>query len=119
MRVPRYKAVVDTLAADIRSGRRPAGDRLPTHRDLAAREGIALVTASRVYTELDAMGLVSSEQGRGTFVRETALPPGHGIDQAAVPVDTRDLSFNYPSVNGQTELLRQALRDLATAGDLE
>ncbi|MDN5916460.1 MAG: PLP-dependent aminotransferase family protein [Pseudonocardia sp.] len=119
MRVPRYKAVVDTLAADIRSGRRPAGARLPTQRALAAREGIALVTASRVYTELGAMGLVSSEQGRGTFVRETALPPGHGIDQAAVPVDTRDLSFNYPSVDGQTELLRQALRDLATAGDLE
>ena len=111
--------MVDTLAAEIRSGRLPSGTRLPTHRHLAAREGIALVTASRVYNELEAMGLVSGEQGRGTFVRELALPPGHGIYQSAVPVGTTDLSFNYPLVAGQTELLRQALRDLASVGDLE
>ena len=65
------------------------------------------------------MGLVSGEQGRGTFVRELALPSGHGIYQSAVPAGTTDLSFNYPSVAGQTDLLRQALRDLASAGDLE
>jgi len=79
----RYKAVVDALAADIRAGRLLPGTRLPTHRQLAAREGIALVTASRVYAELAAMGLVSGEQGRGTFVREIALPPGQAVDQQA------------------------------------
>ncbi len=110
---------MDALAADIRSGRRPAGTRLPTHRDLAAREGIAVVTATRVYAELEAMGLVSGEQGRGTFVRDLALPPGHGIDQQAVAADVIDLNFNYPSLPGQAELLRRALRELATSGDLE
>ncbi len=89
-------------------GRLPAGTRLPTHRQLAAREGIALVTATRVYAELEAMGLVSGEQGRGTFVRDIALPPGHGIDQQAVAADTVDLNFNYPSLPGQADLLRQA-----------
>ena len=77
----RYKSLVDTFAVDIRSGCLPPGTRLPTHRQLAASEGLALVTASRVYAELEAMGLVSGETGRGTFVRETSLPPGHGIDQ--------------------------------------
>jgi DNA-binding transcriptional regulator YhcF (GntR family) len=76
--ISRYKAVVDAFASDIRAGRLPSGTRLPTHRLLAAREGIALVTASRVYAELEAMGLVSGEQGRGTSVRDIALPPGHG-----------------------------------------
>ncbi|SDY67693.1 DNA-binding transcriptional regulator, MocR family, contains an aminotransferase domain [Amycolatopsis xylanica] len=118
-RIPRYKHVVDALAADLRSGRWPAGTRLPTHRELAAREGIALVTATRVYAELEAMGLVSGEQGRGTFVRDLAVPPGQGIDQRALAVDAVDLSFNYPSVPGQADLLRQALRELATAGDLD
>ena len=65
----RYKGVVDALAADIRAGRIPPGTRLPTHRELAAREGFALVTATRVYAELAEMGLVSGEAGRGTFVR--------------------------------------------------
>ncbi|MFC6160204.1 aminotransferase-like domain-containing protein [Kribbella jiaozuonensis] len=119
MRIPTYKAVVDSLAAQIRSGRWPAGHRLPTHRRLAADEGIAIVTASRVYAELEAMGLVSSEQGRGTFVRDLAAVSGEEIDQRAVAVDAIDLSFNSPSVPGQADLLRQALRDLAGAGDLD
>ncbi len=115
----RYKRIVDALAADIRAGRLGAGARLPTHRRLAAQEGVAVVTASRVYAELEAMGLVSSERGRGTFVRDLALPPGHGIDQHAVAADTIDLNFNYPVLPGQTELLRRALRELAGSGDLE
>lgn len=119
MRVPKYKGVVDLLAAQIRAGRWPAGHRLPTHRRLAADEGIAIVTASRVYSELEAMGLVSSEQGRGTFVRDLAAASGEEIDQRAVAVDAIDLSFNSPSVPGQADLLRQALRDLAASADLD
>lgn len=115
----RYKQVVDRLAGEIRSGRQPPGTRLPTHRQLAAREGLALVTASRVYAELEAMGLVSGEVGRGTFVKETALPQGQGVDQHAVAAGMLDLSFNYPALPGQAELLRSALRQLAAAGDLE
>ncbi|MFF0267127.1 PLP-dependent aminotransferase family protein [Kribbella sp. NPDC004536] len=119
MRVPKYKAVVDSLAAEIRSGRLPAGHRLATHRALAADEGIAIVTASRVYAELEAMGLVSSEQGRGTFVRDLATTTAEGTDQRAVAADAIDLNFNSPSVPRQAGLLRQALRDLAGSGDLE
>ncbi|WP_395358232.1 PLP-dependent aminotransferase family protein [Streptomyces sp. YH02] len=119
MAAPRYKQLVDAFASGIRSGRLASGARLPTHRALAAREGIALVTATRVYAELEAMGLVSREQGRGTFVRDIAVPAGHGIDQQAVAADAVDLSFNYPSLPGQADLLRQALREVATSGDLD
>jgi DNA-binding transcriptional MocR family regulator len=115
----RYKEVVDALAADIRAGRIPPGTRLPTHRDLASREGLALVTATRVYAELAAMGLVSGEAGRGTFVREASLPPRQASDQRAFADDVVDLNFNYPSVPGQADLLRNALRGLASSGDLD
>ncbi|MBY4675130.1 aminotransferase-like domain-containing protein [Marinobacterium arenosum] len=115
----RYKRLVDTFAADIRAGKLPPGTRLPTHRQLAAEQGIALVTATRVYTELESMGLVSGETGRGTFVRETTLPPGHGIDQPSATEGMVDLNFNSPSLPGQAELLRSALRQLASSGDLE
>jgi len=115
----RYKSLVDTFAADIRSGKMPPGTRLPTHRQLAADHGLALVTASRVYTELEAMGLVSGETGRGTFVREISLPPGQGSGQMPVAAGMLDLNFNYPSLPGQAELLRTALRQLALSGDLE
>jgi DNA-binding transcriptional MocR family regulator len=115
----RYKFLVDTFADDIRSGRLAPGTRLPTHRQLAADHGLALVTASRVYTELEAMGLVSGETGRGTFVREIALPPGQGSGQMNVAAGLLDLNFNYPSLPGQADLLRTALRQLALSGDLE
>src|SRR4051812_3293183 len=115
MPASRYKSVVDAMAADIRAGRLPAGTRLPTHRRLAATEGLAVMTASRVYAELEAMGLVSGETGRGTFVRDTALPPAHGIDQQAAASDVVDLNFNYPALPGQADMLRRALRDLASS----
>jgi DNA-binding transcriptional MocR family regulator len=115
----RYKSIVDTLAGDIASGALPPGTRLPTHRQLAEQQGLALVTASRVYAELEAMGLISGETGRGTFVREIALPLSHGVDQQATAAGMLDLNFNYPSLPGQSELLRTGLRQLALSGDLE
>lgn len=115
----RYKLVVDRLAAEISSGQLTPGTRLPTHRQLAVEHGIALATASRIYAELERMGLISGETGRGTFVRETALPPGLGIDQRPASPDMLDLNFNYPTLPGQANLLRKALRELAMAGDME
>lgn len=115
----RYKDVVDAMAADIQAGRIAPGTRLPTHRELAAREGLALVTATRVYAELATMGLVSGEAGRGTFVRESSLSGRDDIDQRAFADDVVDLNFNYPSSPEQAGLLRSALRGLASSGDLE
>ncbi|OSH89238.1 PLP-dependent aminotransferase family protein [Klebsiella pneumoniae] len=115
----RYKAVVDRYAQAIRSGQLPAGSRLPTHRTLAAGERISLATATRVYRELEEMGLVSGETGRGTFVRDLSLPPGHGVDQQGVAADVVDLNFNYPSLPEQGDALREALRQLAMAGDID
>ncbi|WP_457376003.1 aminotransferase-like domain-containing protein [Pseudomonas tolaasii] len=115
----RYKTLVDSFAQAIRSGAMPPGTRLPTHRQLAADHGLALATASRVYIELEGMGLVSGETGRGTFVREIALPPAQGSGQMNLASGMLDLNFNYPSLPGQADLLRTALRQLALSGDLE
>ena len=115
----RYKAVVDRYAQAIRSGQLPAGSRLPTHRTLAAGERLSLATATRAYRELEEMGLVSGETGRGTFVRDLSLPPGHGVDQQVVAADVVDLNFNYPSLPEQGDALREALRQLAMAGDID
>ena len=115
----RYKAVVDRYAQAIRSGQLPAGSRLPTHRTLAAGERISRATATRVYRELEEMGLASGETGRGTFVRDLSLPPGHGVDQQVVAADVVDLNFNYPSLPEQGDALREALRQLAMAGDID
>ncbi|EPL3844552.1 PLP-dependent aminotransferase family protein [Klebsiella aerogenes] len=115
----RYKSLVDRYAAAIRSGALAAGCQLPTHRQLVVEHGISLATATRVYSELALMGLVSGETGRGTFVRELSLPPGLGVDQHAIAPDMIDLNFNSPALPEQTVLLREALKKLSGSGDLE
>ncbi|MFT9795864.1 GntR family transcriptional regulator, partial [Mycobacteroides abscessus] len=65
MRIRRHAAVADGIAEQIRTGALPAGTRLPTHRALAARHGIAVATASRVYRDLTASGLVVGGARRG------------------------------------------------------
>lgn len=119
MRAPKYKLIVDQLANKIRSGEYPAGHKLITHRQLSSQEGIALVTASRVYAELEKMGLISSEVGRGTFVKEKQIPLGHGIDQTETLEGMQDLNFNSPLLPNQPKLLRDSLRSLSMSGDLE
>ena len=114
-----YQMLVDTLAAQIRSGQLPPGTRLPTHRQLARQHGLALTTATRVYAELEALGLARGEVGRGTFVRETAVPSELAVDQQAVTAGMVDLNFNYPALPQQARLLSQGLRRLAAGGDLE
>lgn len=115
----RYQSIVDEIAARIRSGELRPGDRLPAVRALMRQHGIALATASRVIAELAAAGLVVGEVGRGTFVRDTSVPRGSGLEQRATGPDLVDLTFSYPTLPGQDEMLREGLRSLAAGGDLD
>ncbi|MDC8756417.1 PLP-dependent aminotransferase family protein [Janthinobacterium fluminis] len=115
----RYKTIVDDFRARIGSGELRPGAQLPPLRALMRQQRIALATATRVYSELEAAGLVAGETGRGTFVRDTSLPRGLGLEQQAARHDAVDLTFNYPALPGQAEMLREGLRKLAGAGDLD
>lgn len=115
----RYKRIVDQLAIRIRSGELAPGTQLPTLRALMAQEQVALATALRVYNELEAIGLVVGEPGRGTFVRDSSLPRGMGLEQHPPRSSAVDLTFNYPALPGQAHLLRDGLRAIAASGDLD
>jgi GntR family transcriptional regulator len=57
------------LRSSIGSGALGPGDRLPSLRDAAVAAGVNVNTVRAVYARLERDGVVSSEQGRGTFVR--------------------------------------------------
>lgn len=118
MPAPRYKALVDEFAKNIRQGTWSSGMRLPTHRVLAQDYGIALATATKVYAELEDMGLVIGETGRGTYVRDLHVPPGYWQTHDHARSGVLDLAFTYPQLPAQADALRHALRDLATGGDM-
>lgn len=111
--------LVEQLAADIQRGKLLPGSLLPTHRQLAASHGVAVASASKVYAQLQSMGLVVGETGRGTFVRDRPQQrEWDNGDEARRSSSMADLSFNHPSWPGQADMLRGMLRELASSGDL-
>jgi DNA-binding transcriptional regulator YhcF (GntR family) len=59
------------LRSAIERGELRPGDQLPSLRDAAGAAGVNVNTVRAVYAKLEAAGVVSTAQGRGTFV---ALP---------------------------------------------
>ncbi|MCK6501819.1 GntR family transcriptional regulator [Myxococcota bacterium] len=70
--VPFYRQLHDQLSALITSGALPPGTLLPGVRQLAQDTLVSLITARRVYADLEAAGLVERRQGQGTYVRAPA-----------------------------------------------
>src|ERR1041385_4719782 len=74
--MPIYRQIVEEVKSAIASGRLKAGEKLPTHRDLARDLVIAPLTVKKAYDALQAEGLIAMTQGRGTFVAERGGRPG-------------------------------------------
>ena len=67
---PMHERIAIAMAADIRSGTLQPGDRLPGHRELAAKLGILTVsTVSRAFREVIQQKLIDAGTRRGTHVR--------------------------------------------------
>lgn len=70
---PKYAQVADTLRQRIARGVWETGARVPTNEDLAQEFGVSRVTVRQAVEMLAREGLLSAQQGRGTFV--LARPP--------------------------------------------
>jgi DNA-binding transcriptional regulator YhcF (GntR family) len=68
---PLFDQLRSGIIGCIRDGRLPAGSRLPTVRDLAARLGLAANTVARAYRELETAGILETRGRFGTFVART------------------------------------------------
>src|SRR3712207_6780532 len=71
---PLYAQLQSSLEDAIKSGELPAGTRLPSERELAARMELSRTTVVNAYRELESRGLIRSHVGRGTFVCATPEP---------------------------------------------
>lgn len=84
---PVHERVAWAVEAAIVEGRYRAGERLPTHRQLAQQFSVSIGSVTRAIDALSARGVVRGEIGRGTFV----LGQGGGDDGGVV-----DLTINAP-----------------------
>jgi len=69
----RYHQVIDLIEELIVSQGLQPGSILPTHRELAERAGVSLITVRRALDELAHAGRVTGHQGVGTFVARTRI----------------------------------------------
>ena len=71
--IPIYLQVVDRIKEMIADERIKPGDQLPTVRALATELRVNFNTVARAYRILDEARVISTQQGRGTYILE--IPP--------------------------------------------
>lgn len=69
--IPIYVQVINKFKSDIITGRIQMGEKLPSTRDLAKELGINPNTATRIYRDLESMGICYKKRGLGTFITES------------------------------------------------
>ncbi len=120
--VPIYVQIVERIKHLVATEVLEPGDQLPTVRQLAADLRVNFNTVARAYRILDQAGLVSTQQGRGTYVLES-LPPGRStrLRQAALKALTQHflteaarLGFEPDDVDHDVEKLIKRWRQEGT-----
>ena len=71
--IPIYIQIVEQVQQQVMSGIIKPGDQLPTVRALASDLRVNFNTVARAYRLLDEAGVITTMQGRGTFILE--MPP--------------------------------------------
>jgi GntR family transcriptional regulator len=78
-RVPIYIQIVEWVKHSLAIGELAPGEQLPTVRQLAHDLRVNFNTVARAYSLLNDAGILSTQQGRGTYVRER--PDGRALSQ--------------------------------------
>jgi GntR family transcriptional regulator len=71
--LPIYTQIVNQVQTQIASGVLKSGDQLPTVRAMAEELRVNFNTVARAYRILDEARIISTQQGRGTYIAE--IPP--------------------------------------------
>ncbi|GAB1470507.1 GntR family transcriptional regulator [Chloroflexota bacterium] len=71
--LPIYTQIVNQIQSQLVNGILKHGDQLPTVRALASELRVNFNTVARAYRIMDEARIISTQQGRGTFITE--IPP--------------------------------------------
>ena len=72
--LPIYIQIMNQIEQQVSGGMLKPGDQLPTVRALASELRVNFTTVARAYRLLDEAGVISTQQGRGTYIMEKVPP---------------------------------------------
>jgi GntR family transcriptional regulator len=72
--LPIYTQIVNQIQSQLANGILKPGDQLPTVRALAQELRVNFNTVARAYRILDEVRIISTQQGRGTYITEKPPP---------------------------------------------
>ncbi len=113
--IPIYLQVVERIKESIASGRIIPGNQLPTVRSLALELRVNFNTIARAYRILDEVGIISTQQGRGTYVMNMPQPEvTEKIRQKALTALSHRFLADADRLGASPEELDQILKDQLT-----
>lgn len=115
---PRYLALASAISEAIENGDLPPGQKLPPQRDLAQKLNVTVGTVGRAYNVAKERQLLSSQVGRGTFVRELTMEEGTVNYLPERKPGTIDFACYSLSVPGLVDSISNALIGVAHRSSL-
>jgi GntR family transcriptional regulator len=82
--IPIYAQLITEVKHAIAAGLLRAGDALPSLRELAGELRVNPLTVARAYRELEALGIITTGHGRGSFISAGAADLGETYRREAL-----------------------------------
>jgi GntR family transcriptional regulator len=119
--IPIYLQVVERIKERLASGQLQPGDQLPTVRSLALELRVNFNTIARAYRIMDESGIISTQQGRGTYILEMPNPEVIGSMRSKALEDlTRRYMEDAERLGAAPDELRRILNEtLAQQGETD
>ncbi len=115
--VPVYRQLIDQVLAAIASRMLGPGDRLPTVRQVAVDLSININTVVRAYKELEIRGVLSTQQGTGTFITDQEVHHDEAERQRRLSQIISDVLARAGADGFTVTDVRRALDELAPDTD--
>jgi len=109
--LPIYTQIVNQVQSQIATGIIEPGDQLPTVRALAEELRVNFNTVARAYRILDEARIISTQQGRGTYITE--IPPPN-ISEKLRRETLEALTQRYISEATRLEFSKSEIRQMVS-----
>ena len=109
--LPIYTQIVNQVQAQVASEILKPGDQLPTVRALAEELRVNFNTVARAYRILDEARIISTQQGRGTYITE--IPPPH-VSEKLRAETLEALTQRYISEARRLEFSKSEIRQMVS-----